>query len=65
MVDDGAYAWRRSYDFVVPELLLRECVKFWWHRVSRDKATKILDVLSVTGGVPRYLNVIDIRDIFF
>ena len=59
IIDNGAYAGRRSYDFVVPELPLRECVKFWGHRVSRDKATEILDVLSVTGGVPRYLEEVD------
>lgn len=59
IIDNGAYAGRRSYDFVVPELSLSECVKFWGHRVSRDRATDILDVLSVTGGVPRYLEEVN------
>ena len=59
IIDNGAYAGRRSYDFVVPELPLRECVKFWGPRVSRERMTDILDVLSVTGGVPRYLEEID------
>ena len=59
IIDNGAYAGRRSYDFVVPELPLSECVKFWGHRVSRDRATDILDVLSVTGGVPRYLEEVN------
>ena len=59
IIDNGAYAGRRSYDFVVPELPLRECVKFWGGRVSRERATEIIDVLSVTGGVPRYLEEVD------
>ena len=59
IIDNGAFAGRRSYDFVVPELPLRECMKFWGPRVSRERMTDILDVLSVTGGVPRYLEEID------
>lgn len=59
VVDNGAFAGRRSYDFVVPELPLAECVKFWGNRVGRDRAEDILDVLSVTGGVPRYLEEVD------
>ncbi len=59
IIDNGAYAGRRSYDFVVPELPLRECVKFWGRHVARENLTDVLDVLSVTGGVPRYLEEID------
>lgn len=59
IIDNGAFAGRRSYDFVVPELPLRECVKFWGPKVSRENMSDILDVLSVTGGVPRYLEEVD------
>ena len=59
VIDNGAYAGRRSYDFVVPELPLRECVKFWGNRVKRENLSDVIDVLSVTGGVPRYLEEID------
>ena len=59
IIDNGAYAGRRSYDFVVPELPLRECVKFWGRHVSRDNISDVIDVLSVTGGVPRYLEEVD------
>lgn len=55
LVDNGAFAGRRSYDIVVPELPLKECVKFWGRRLSREDLTDVLDVLSVTGGVPKYL----------
>jgi len=55
ITDNGAFAGRRSFDFVVPELPLKECVKFWGRSVPRENMTEILDVLSVTGGVPKYL----------
>lgn len=55
IVDNGAFAGRRSYDFVVPELPLKECVKFWGKRMTREDLGEVLDVLSVTGGVPKYL----------
>ena len=41
------------------ELPLRECVKFWGQAVERTPTREIFDVLSVTGGVPRYLEEID------
>lgn len=53
------FVGRISLDTVVPELPLCECVKFWRGRARRLSAREILDVLSVTGGVPRYLEEID------
>ncbi len=59
IIDNGAYLGRRSGDFVVGELPLRDCAKFWGE-TARSLATRdILDVLSVTGGVPRYLEEIN------
>ena len=58
-VDNGAFYGRRSLDLVIPELPLNECVKFWGAAVSRIDLREIADVLSVTGGVPRYLREID------
>ena len=58
-VDNGAFFGRRSLDLVVRELPLRECVKFWGRAVARIDAREIIDVLSVAGGVPRYLKEID------
>ena len=55
IVDNSAFLGRRSLDLVVPELPLAECVKFWGGRASRIDPREIIDVLSVTGGVPRYL----------
>ena len=59
IVDDGTFYGRRSLDIVVPELPLSECVKFWGRTAERIDRREIVDVLSVTGGVPRYLEEID------
>ncbi len=59
IIDNGAFAGRRSQDFTVPELPLADCVKFWGKSARRENANDILDVLSVTGGVPRYLEEIN------
>jgi len=55
IIDSRAYFGRRSLDVVVPELSLVDCVRFWGERAGRIPLVDILDVLSVTGGVPRYL----------
>lgn len=59
IIDDGAFYGRRSLDLVVPELPLAECVKFWGKSAKRIDVREIIDVLSVTGGVPRYLEEVD------
>jgi len=58
-VDNGAFFGRRSLDLIVKELPLKECVKFWGRAAARMDSREIVDVLSVTGGVPRYLKEID------
>ena len=55
IIDNSAFYGRRSLDIVVPELPLSECVKFWGDAAERVAVRDIVDVLSVTGGVPRYL----------
>jgi len=55
IIGNSAYVGRRSLDMVVPELPLDECVKFWGAKAARTDPREIIDVLSVTGGVPRYL----------
>ena len=59
IIDNGSYMGRRSLDVVVPELPLKECVKFWGKAVEKWSVGDILDMLSVTGGVPRYLEEIE------
>ena len=55
IIDNKAFYGRRSLDIVVPELPLAECVKFWGDKASHLAEREILDVLAVTGGIPRYL----------
>ena len=50
---------RFSRDYVLPELSLSECAEFWDRKRTRIDDREIFDVLSVTGGVPRYLEEID------
>ena len=59
VIDNSAYLGRRSLDLVVGELPLKECVRFWGAQAERIAAKEIVDILSVTGGVPRYLEEID------
>lgn len=59
IIEDGSFYGRRSLDIIVPELPLSECVKFWGKAASRIDRREIIDVLSVTGGVPRYLEEIE------
>ena len=56
---NAGFLGRISLDLIVPELPLRDCVKFWGTARERAAPREILDVLSVTGGVPRYLEEVD------
>lgn len=53
------FVGRISLNIVVPELTLAEAACFWGPNRSRIASTEILDVLSVTGGIPRYLEEVD------
>lgn len=53
------FTGRFSRDFVLPELPLRDCASFWGAAAERISPREILDVLAVSGGVPRYIEEID------
>lgn len=53
------YVGRISLDFTLPELPPSTCLRFWGRKLDRTSTGDILDVLAVTGGVPKYLNEID------
>jgi len=61
IIDNSGFMGRRSVDMVVPELPLSQCVRFWGMRADRIDAREIIDVLSVTGGIPRYLEEVSPR----
>ena len=45
--------------WLVGDLSLKECVRFWGTQAGRIATKEIVDILSVTGGVPRYLEEVD------
>lgn len=53
------FTGRFSRDYVIGELSLSECAEFWGQAKDRINSKEIFDVLSVTGGVPRYLEEMD------
>ena len=53
------YVGRISLDLTLSDLSLRECLGFWGRKAGRTSTREILDILSVTGGVPKYLAEID------
>lgn len=59
ILESSAFAGRTSLNITLDELPLEACVRFWGRKSSRLDVRVILDVLSVTGGVPKYLEEID------
>lgn len=73
ILDNTGFAGRFSRDYVLPELPLSVCPAFWGRSADKVSSREMLDILSVTGGVPRYLEELDpalssgenIRRLFF
>jgi len=73
ILDNTGFAGRFSRDYILPELPLSVCPAFWGPVAGKVSSREMFDVLSVTGGVPRYLEEIDpalsaeenIRRLFF
>ena len=73
ILDNTGFAGRFSRDYILPELPLSACPAFWGPVAGTTSSREMFDVLSVTGGVPRYLEEIDpalsaeenIRRLFF
>ena len=53
------YVGRISLDITLPQMPVNECRMFWGRKAERRSTREILDVLSITGGVPKYLTEID------
>lgn len=56
-----AFVGRPTLNLLVGELPLRDCVRFWGKRAARTAQGDMLDILSVTGGVPKYLELVNPR----
>ncbi len=59
ILNNTGFVGRISRDIVLRELPLRDCVGFWGEKARRMSTRDIVDMLSVTGGVPKYLEEID------
>ena len=59
LLESATFGGRFSRSIVLRELPLDLCVKFWRGREKSLASREIIDVLSVTGGVPRYLEEVD------
>ena len=59
ILQNTGFAGRFSRDIVVRELPLSQCKAFWGEAAKRLAPSEMIDVLSVTGGIPRYLEEIN------
>ena len=59
ILDSTGFVGRRAMDIVLEELPLVDCIKFWRRKADKVSIRDVIDVLSVTGGVPKYLEEID------
>jgi len=59
ILGNTGFTGRFSRDYLLPELTLDECSEFWGDARERVSTREIVDILSVTGGVPRYLEEIN------
>jgi len=61
IVNSTGYLGRPSLYMTLDELLLPECNEFWNKEGAKISAYEKFKILSVTGGVPRYLELINPR----
>lgn len=61
IINNSGFVGRISYQLKLEELALDECAKFWGGKGHRISAYEKLKLLSITGGVPRYLEEIQVN----
>ena len=59
ILENAGFLGRPSADIVLGELPVADCRAFWGGAGKRLSSRELIDMLSVTGGVPRYLEEID------
>lgn len=59
VLNNTGFMGRISLELTPAELPLHHCNMFWQGRAARISATEKLKILSITGGVPRYLEEIN------
>ncbi|NGX34591.1 MAG: hypothetical protein K1060chlam1_00944 [Candidatus Anoxychlamydiales bacterium] len=58
ILSQTGFLGRISIDLVLEQMPLCDCVKFWKSLKKRVSAYEIFKILSITGGVPKYLEEI-------
>lgn len=61
IISSTGFLGRVSFAMTLEALSLTECTQFWGKHSARISSFEKLKLLSVTGGVPRYLEEIDPR----
>ncbi len=61
IMSSTGFVGRISHTLTLDELPLRDCLKFWGKKEDRISLMEKLKFLSVTGGVPRYLEELNPR----
>jgi AAA+ ATPase superfamily predicted ATPase len=59
ILNNTGFVGRDSWDILLEELPLHHCNRFWGKAGDRVSAVEKLTLLSVTGGVPKYLEELD------
>lgn len=59
ILNNTGFVGRDSWDILLEELPLHHCNRFWGKAGDRISAAEKLCFLSVTGGVPKYLEELD------
>ena len=59
ILNGTGFVGRDSLDLVVEELPLSACKAFWGNAPGGASMQDMLDILSITGGVPKYLEEVD------
>ena len=59
ILNNTGFVGRATLNLTVRELEPEQCVRFWGRRAARTSVRDIVDILSVTGGIPRYLEEIN------
>lgn len=59
ILSSTGFLGRISLDLTLDELPLHQCIQFWSEFSKKTSSYEIFKILSVTGGVPRYLEEIN------
>lgn len=59
ILSNTGFLGRISYTLTLEELPLKDCVKFWGSQARHMSAFEKFKLLSITGGIPKYLEEID------